>query len=255
MRDAHAREEIEPGGAAAPCDALGQAGPGPGQGSGRRGGERPQRLDHVGMRLIGLIDHPGASNHRPRPGLSCCGAICTPPDRLACGLRPSSPAREAAPEGKVPDGQGDTDDQQQELRLLVAAGLADAEIFRAALRGAGPAPDDPSARAEILLLSSSILVPSLSHDGIEVWDTLAIGEYLNGGGAGDRAAAGEPCGAGALPGDLRRDAFRLRRAPLGAADESQGSFPGFKVWSRARPISTASPRSGATASRAMAARS
>src|SRR5258706_13339109 len=40
-------------------------------------------------------------------------------------------------------------------------------------------PDDPSARAEILLLSSSILVPCLRHEGATVWDTLAIGEYLN----------------------------------------------------------------------------
>src|SRR2546423_13991295 len=41
------------------------------------------------------------------------------------------------------------------------------------------APDEPSARAEILLLSSSILVPCLRHDGATIWDTLAIGEYLN----------------------------------------------------------------------------
>ena len=41
------------------------------------------------------------------------------------------------------------------------------------------APDDASARAEILLLSASILVPCLRHDGATVWDTLAIGEYLN----------------------------------------------------------------------------
>jgi len=40
-------------------------------------------------------------------------------------------------------------------------------------------PDDPEARAEILLLSSSILVPSLKHGNILVWDTLAIAEYLN----------------------------------------------------------------------------
>src|ERR1700761_3968741 len=39
--------------------------------------------------------------------------------------------------------------------------------------------DDPSARAELLLLSPSILVPCLFHDGIKVWDTLAIAEYLN----------------------------------------------------------------------------
>ena len=39
--------------------------------------------------------------------------------------------------------------------------------------------DDPATRAELLLLSPSFLVPCLEHDGIKVWDTLAIGEYLN----------------------------------------------------------------------------
>ena len=39
--------------------------------------------------------------------------------------------------------------------------------------------DDPSARAELLLLSPSFLVPCLTHDGIKIWDTLAIAEYLN----------------------------------------------------------------------------
>jgi glutathione S-transferase len=39
--------------------------------------------------------------------------------------------------------------------------------------------DDPAAREELLLRSSSILVPCLIHDGISVWDTLAIAEYLN----------------------------------------------------------------------------
>jgi glutathione S-transferase len=39
--------------------------------------------------------------------------------------------------------------------------------------------DDPANRAELLLLSPSILVPCLTHDGIKIWDTLAIAEYLN----------------------------------------------------------------------------
>ncbi len=38
--------------------------------------------------------------------------------------------------------------------------------------------DDPSIRAELLLLSPSFLVPCLEHEGIKVWDTLAIAEYL-----------------------------------------------------------------------------
>ena len=39
--------------------------------------------------------------------------------------------------------------------------------------------NDPDARAELLLLSPSFLVPSLKHDGLHIWDTLAIGEYLH----------------------------------------------------------------------------
>lgn len=39
--------------------------------------------------------------------------------------------------------------------------------------------NNPATRAELLLRSSSILVPSLVHNGINIWDTLAIAEYLN----------------------------------------------------------------------------
>ena len=39
-------------------------------------------------------------------------------------------------------------------------------------------PDDPSTRAELLQLSPSFLVPCLEHDGVKVWDTMAIAEYL-----------------------------------------------------------------------------
>jgi glutathione S-transferase len=38
--------------------------------------------------------------------------------------------------------------------------------------------DDPGTKAELLLLSSSFLVPQLRHNDLVVWDTLAIGEYL-----------------------------------------------------------------------------
>src|SRR5512138_1343672 len=86
------------------------------------------------------------------------------------------------------------------------------------------APDDPSARAEILLLSSSILVPCLRHEGATVWDTLAIAEYLN-----------ETCpDAGLLPDNRIQRAhcrsicggnpFRLRHAARLAAGQSQGAF-------------------------------
>jgi glutathione S-transferase len=39
--------------------------------------------------------------------------------------------------------------------------------------------DDPAHRAEVLLLSPSILVPTLIHGNLKIWDPLAIGEYLN----------------------------------------------------------------------------
>lgn len=40
-------------------------------------------------------------------------------------------------------------------------------------------PDDPRAREELLMRTSSILVPCLLHGEVSVWDTLAIAEYLN----------------------------------------------------------------------------
>jgi len=39
--------------------------------------------------------------------------------------------------------------------------------------------DDAASRAELLMRSSSTRVPCLVHDGLSVWDTLAIAEYLN----------------------------------------------------------------------------
>lgn len=38
---------------------------------------------------------------------------------------------------------------------------------------------DAGARQELLLLTPSVLVPRLTHGKVEVWDTLAIAEYLN----------------------------------------------------------------------------
>ena len=62
--------------------------------------------------------------------------------------------------------------------LVVAARLAAVQDGRDwSSRDVVPS-DDPSTRAELLLLSPSFLVPCLTHDGIKVWDTLAIAEYL-----------------------------------------------------------------------------
>jgi glutathione S-transferase len=60
------------------------------------------------------------------------------------------------------------------LRGWLLARLAGLEITEEVV-----SPDDPAMRDELLLLSPSYLVPCLVHDGIKVWDTLAIGEYLN----------------------------------------------------------------------------
>jgi len=95
-------------------------------------------------------------------------------------------------------------------------------------------PDDPAVRAEILLLSPSFLVPCLRHEGVTVWDTLAIGEYLN----EIRPQAG------LLPADLvarahcraicgeMHSGFAAMRAALPM--NLKGHFPGLKVWSRAQ---------------------
>lgn len=40
-------------------------------------------------------------------------------------------------------------------------------------------PGDADARQELLLLSPSVRVPRLTHNGVSVWDTLAIAEYLH----------------------------------------------------------------------------
>jgi glutathione S-transferase len=94
--------------------------------------------------------------------------------------------------------------------------------------------DDEAARAEILLLSSSILVPRLTHDGVSVWDTLAIGEYLNeikpeAGLLPDDVVARAHCRA--VSGEMHSGFSALRSAlPMNL----QGLYPGFKIWTGAQ---------------------
>ncbi len=94
--------------------------------------------------------------------------------------------------------------------------------------------DDAAARAELLLLSPSFLTPCLTHEGVEVWDTLAIGEFLH-----EVAPT-----AGLLPrdralrarcrsvcGEMHSGFANLRAAlPMNL----RASHPGFKVWAGAR---------------------
>jgi glutathione S-transferase len=95
--------------------------------------------------------------------------------------------------------------------------------------------DDPSTRAELLLLSPSFLVPCLEHEGAKIWDTLAIAGYL---------AEVRPKAA-LLPADRRARAhcrsvcgemhsgfYNLRSAlPMNL----KGHYPAFKIWAGARP--------------------
>jgi len=60
------------------------------------------------------------------------------------------------------------------LRGFLLCRLAGLEVD---VRVLSPAED--GARAELLLLSPSFLVPRLDHAGVAVWDTLAIAEYLH----------------------------------------------------------------------------
>lgn len=95
-------------------------------------------------------------------------------------------------------------------------------------------PDDPEMRAEILLLAPSMLVPCLTHGPVKVWDTLAIGEYLN-----------EICpDAGLLPADPvtrahcraicgeMHSGFTAMRSALPM--NLKASYADFRIWNRAQ---------------------
>lgn len=95
-------------------------------------------------------------------------------------------------------------------------------------------PDDPSMKAEMLLLSSSMLVPCLQHQGIKVWDTLGLGEYLHevkpkAGLLPADAKARAHCRA--ICGEMHSGFASLRGAlPMNI----KARFNNFKVWSRAQ---------------------
>ena len=94
--------------------------------------------------------------------------------------------------------------------------------------------DDPSTRAELLLMSPSFLVPCLVHEGIKVWDTLAIAEYLaeirpEAGLLPKDVAARAHCRA--VSGEMHSGFHNLRSAlPMNL----KARFPNFKVWSGAQ---------------------
>ncbi len=96
------------------------------------------------------------------------------------------------------------------------------------------ASDDPSTRAELLLLSPSFLVPCLTQGAIKVWDTLAIAEYLNETLPGAALlprdlAARTHCRA--ISGEMHSGFANLRAAlPMNL----KAHYPDFKVWAGAQ---------------------
>jgi glutathione S-transferase len=94
--------------------------------------------------------------------------------------------------------------------------------------------DDPANRAELLLLSPSILVPCLTHQGTRIWDILAIAEYLNevrpkvGLLPADRAARAR---CRSICGEMHSGFTNLRSAlPMNLKAHHRG----FKVWAGAQ---------------------
>ncbi|MGA0600739.1 glutathione S-transferase [Caulobacter sp. KR2-114] len=94
--------------------------------------------------------------------------------------------------------------------------------------------DDAAARAELLLLSPSFLTPCLTLDGVKVWDTLSIAEFLNeempeaGLLPHDRA---ERALCRSISGEMHSGFANLRAAlPMNL----KARHPGFKVWAGAQ---------------------
>ena len=94
--------------------------------------------------------------------------------------------------------------------------------------------DDPSVRAELLLLSPSFLVPRLTHAGVKVWDTLAIAEYLDelkpeAGLVPQTRAERARCRS--ISGEMHSGFSNLRSAlPMNI----KAHYKGFKIWAAAQ---------------------
>lgn len=95
----------------------------------------------------------------------------TPAVKPRASSAPPPPARQAPPAARLTLSSRNYSSWSLRGWLLTRfAGLACEELM--------VAPDDPDQRAELLLLSPSILVPMLEHQGLRIWDVLAIAEYL-----------------------------------------------------------------------------
>jgi glutathione S-transferase len=95
--------------------------------------------------------------------------------------------------------------------------------------------DDPNNRQELLLLSPSTLVPRLTHGQVTVWDTLAIGEYLNEIAPAARLLPADQAARAhcrAISGEMHSGFYNLRSAlPMNL----KARHASFKVFSGARP--------------------
>jgi glutathione S-transferase len=94
--------------------------------------------------------------------------------------------------------------------------------------------DDPAARAELLLMAPSYRVPRLRDGEVDVWDTLAIADYLHETHTESRIyprdiAKRAHCRA--VCGEMHSGFANLRSAlPFNI----KGHYPGFKVWAGAQ---------------------
>ena len=127
----------------------------------------------------------------------------------------------------------DIEDQQSELRRVVSARLAAVQARRPRCRRRGASGWRSVESAELLLLAPSFLVPRLTHGDVEVWDTMAIAEYLHEllpeaelfpSGTAARAQCRSICG------EMHSGFANLRSAlPMNL----KSSHPGFRIWSGA----------------------
>jgi len=115
------------------------------------------------------------------------------------------------------------------LRGWLLCKMADLDFEEDVLRS-----DDESSRAELLLLSSSFLVPRLTHDDVTVWDTMAIAEYLNEVAPEAALLPADPIARAhcrAVCGEIHSGFVNLRSAlPMNL----KSHHPDFKVWSGAQ---------------------
>ncbi|SCW71768.1 glutathione S-transferase [Ancylobacter rudongensis] len=143
----------------------------------------------------------------------------------------AKPAKTAAPEAAAPAAVltiSSKNYSSWSLRGFLLCRLAELDVAEARVSA-----DDPAIRAELLLQSSSFLVPRLDHEGLRIWDTLAIAEYLHelkpeaGLLPSDRAARAH---CRSISGEMHSGFANLRSAlPMNI----KAHHPGFKVWAGA----------------------